>query len=195
MRTLPILASRRSPGASFKLPISLSPRILALLLRLFRFSLPPSAIVFSAVLVVERLSPGRERERSIYRSCSNGSLKSALSCNTDRRAVREFESVGNKSIADNFANTDHFAERRIVPRTIEFDFLYPMFAVDIAGISLRVESGSHSGNQAASRAGVSFTPSRGEEDCERATAIFRSAPAFLFNKLRAKIYRERGATD
>lgn len=115
MRTLPILASRRSPGASFKLPISLSPRILALLLRLSRFSLPPLAIVSSAVLVVERLSPGRERERSIYRSCSNGSLKSALSCNTDRRAIREFESVGNKSIANNFANTDHFAERRIVP--------------------------------------------------------------------------------
>lgn len=28
-----------------------------------------------------------------------------------------------------------------------------------------------------------------------ATAIFCSAPAFLFNKLRAEIYRERGAAD
>lgn len=36
-------------------------------------------------------------------------------------------------------------------------------------------------------------PRRGR--LRRATAIFCNAPAFLFNKLHAEIYRERGATD
>lgn len=95
MRTLPILASRRSPEASFKLPTTLSlssyPSSSPLIPP--RSSSSPSyPTPSSAVLVVERSSPIREKERE--REIDLPQLLrwivkiDPLSCNSDRRAGR-----------------------------------------------------------------------------------------------------------
>jgi len=130
MRTLPILASERSPGASFKLPTSLSPIRLPFPFYLASLSFAIVSSDYSPpVFVVERLSPSRERERSNCRSCFDKSLKSTPKL--------QFESTSSMKIRqwniDNFANSDHFAETHRTANEQAFLGLPCLtFAVDIA---------------------------------------------------------------